>query len=544
MESSENSENKKDDESYLEKTNVEDASEDPKDNNQNVRNQRETNVKRHYHFDELDDEPFQQPKLRKFERSVSDIGNHLNKTDQLTKNVKDGQEFHQQISRKDHSPPDIEKIEQSKLENGNIPHETDTNERAVDEHEDASSGTDPSGCNKSNTNSCVPSLDQNKTQEKSQQKSACHRVVFIHSDQLITHCNRLPRIPDRAGMVYSLIESLGLLTFLHVVAPKTASEEEVLKFHSKDYVEFLQRISHLEDEEKIDVDDAEQYGITYDCPVQENVYECAALVAGATVTAAKALCDKQCHIAINWCGGWHHAQRSEASGFCYINDIVLGILTLRDKFSRVLYVDLDLHHGDGVENAFSTTPHVLTVSFHKYDTGFFPGSGSILDVGSRGGKYYCVNVPMKDGLSDKEFFAVFKRVMTAVRETYDPEVVVCQCGADGLAEDPMSSFNLTLTAFRHCLYFLMLWELPLLLLGGGGYHHANTARCWASLTALTVGRKLPQDVPDHKHFTEYGPDYELTVQAGNRKDDNSLKDLVKICSIITENLQNIKGKLV
>ncbi|KAK7108351.1 histone deacetylase 8-like [Littorina saxatilis] len=368
-------------------------------------------------------------------------------------------------------------------------------------------------------------------------------VVYVHSQQLIDHCNQLPRIPERAGMVHSLIEALDLLQFLVVVAPTQAAEEEVTKFHSRDYVEFLQRINQHEDVEKIDPEDAEQYGLTYDCPVQQGVYDCAALVAGATMTAAEALCEGRCRIAINWCGGWHHAQRSEASGFCYINDIVLGILKLRQKFSRVLYVDLDLHHGDGVENAFNTTSHVMTVSFHKHDVGFFPGSGSINDIGSRGGKYYSVNVPLKDGIGDTEFFQVFRRVMTSVRECYNPEVVVCQCGADGLAGDPMSSFNLTLTSYRYCLYFLMMWKIPLLLLGGGGYHYANTARCWASLTALTVARKPPQDVPDHKYFPDYGPDYELTVEAGNRKNHNTSSDLANTCRIVTENLQKIKGLL-
>ncbi|KAL8559497.1 hypothetical protein ACOMHN_037161 [Nucella lapillus] len=131
--------------------------------------------------------------------------------------------------------------------------------------------------------------------------------------------------------------------------------------------------------------------------------------------------------------------------------------------------------------------------------------------------------------------------MSSVLECFTPEAVVCQCGADGLAGDPMATFNLTPSALRHCVHFLRMRKLPLLLLGGGGYHHANTARCWASLTAVALKRQLPQDVPDHKHFTEYGPGYELGVQAGNRKDLNTREELATICRTIEENLQKIKG---
>jgi hypothetical protein len=106
-------------------------------------------------------------------------------------------------------------------------------------------------------------------------------------------------------------------------------------------------------------------------------------------------------VAINWAGGLHHAKKFEASGFCYINDIVLGILELLKYHPRVLYLDIDIHHGDGVEEAFYTTDRVMTVSFHKYGDYFFPGTGDVKDVGVKGGKYYSVNVPLKDGINDE-----------------------------------------------------------------------------------------------------------------------------------------------
>ncbi|XP_071078644.1 histone deacetylase 8-like [Haliotis cracherodii] len=364
------------------------------------------------------------------------------------------------------------------------------------------------------------------------------RVGYVYSETYVNICDKMPRVELRASMVHSLIEAYGLVKYMKVIPPREATASELLQFHSSEYIEFLEKISDQEDEEKYD-QEAEQFGLTYDCPVHVGVYEYAVLVAGATIRAAELLVDGSCDIAMNWCGGWHHAKRDSASGFCYINDIVLGILKLRQRFDRVLYVDIDLHHGDGVEDAFCTTSKVLTVSFHKYLSGFFPGTGSLSDVGVCKGKYYSVNVPLLDGVKDTEFSALFNRVMTRVKEKFRPEAVVCQCGADGIAGDPMESFNLTPLGLGRCVYTLQSWKIPLLLLGGGGYNHVNTAKCWAFLTSLAVGKKLPQDVPDHKFFMKYGPDYDLSVSVGNRSDHNSRDYLSKVYRQVMENLNLI-----
>ena len=113
-------------------------------------------------------------------------------------------------------------------------------------------------------------------------------------------------------------------------------------------------------------------------------------------------------VAVNFCGGWHHAQRDQASGFCYVNDCVLAILELQKRFKRVLYIDLDIHHGDGVENAFAFSRKVFTLSFHKCEEGYFPGTGSVNDIGLGGGRFYTCNVPLKDGASDQTFIKVFE----------------------------------------------------------------------------------------------------------------------------------------
>uniref|UniRef100_A0A3Q2UMF6 Histone deacetylase 8 n=1 Tax=Fundulus heteroclitus TaxID=8078 RepID=A0A3Q2UMF6_FUNHE len=299
----------------------------------------------------------------------------------------------------------------------------------------------------------------------------------------------------QASMVHSLIEAYGLLQHMSVVKPRAATMEEMAMFHTDSYLQHLHKIS--QDGDNDDPQSAD-FGLGYDCPVVEGIFDYAAAVGGATLTAAECLLDQKCEVAINWAGGWHHAKKDEASGFCYINDAVLGILKLREKYERVLYVDVDLHHGDGVEEAFSFTSKVMTVSLHKFSPGFFPGTGDLRDTGLGKGRWYAVNVPLEDGIQDDRYFQVFTSVMQEVRSQFNPEAVLMQLGADTMAGDPMCSFNMTPVGVAQCLQHVLQWQLPALLLGGGGYNMANTARCWTFLTASVLGKTLSSEIPDHE----------------------------------------------
>ncbi|RRT53541.1 hypothetical protein B296_00046157 [Ensete ventricosum] len=228
-----------------------------------------------------------------------------------------------------------------------------------------------------------------------------------------------------------------------------------------------------------------------DCPVFENLFEFCQLYAGGTIDAARRLNHQLCDIAINWAGGLHHAKKSAASGFCYINDLVLGILELLKYHARVLYIDIDVHHGDGVEEAFYFTDRVMTVSFHKYGDMFFPGTGDVKDIGEREGKYYAINVPLKDGIDDASFTRLFKTIIAKVVETYLPGVIVLQCGADSLAGDRLGCFNLSIEGHSECVKFVKKFNLPLLVTGGGGYTKENVARCWTVETGVLLDADLP-----------------------------------------------------
>ena len=303
----------------------------------------------------------------------------------------------------------------------------------------------------------------------------------------------------------------------------------------------------------------EKFNVGEDCPVFDGLFEFCQISAGGSIGGAVKLNHKQTDIAINWSGGLHHAKKSEASGFCYVNDIVLAILELlkfgKEKkkknfffkifltfryHSRVLYIDIDVHHGDGVEEAFYTTDRVMTVSFHKYGD-YFPGTGDIKDIGAGQGKYCTVNVPLKDGIDDDSYKSIFRPVIGKVMEVFKPSAVVLQCGADSLTGDRLGCFNLTIKGHADCIDYVKSFDLPLLVLGGGGYTIRNVSRCWAYETSVLVNETLSNDLPYNDYFEYYGPDYRLHIAPSNMTNLNSREYLTAQRNTILENLRQLKG---
>ena len=313
------------------------------------------------------------------------------------------------------------------------------------------------------------------------------------------------------------------------------------RFHSEDYVDFLKRISP---------DNMRQYssqmqkfnvGEYTDCPVFDGLYEFCSTYTGCSIDGAVKLNHGLTDIAINWSGGLHHAKKMEASGFCYINDIVLAILELLKYHPRVLYIDIDIHHGDGVEEAFYTTDRVMTVSFHKYGD-FFPGTGDIRDVGVKNGKYYSVNVPLQEGIDDESYETVFKPVMEKVMEMYRPTAVVLQCGADSLAGDRLGCFNLSLKGHAECVEYVKSFNLPMLVLGGGGYTVRNVARCWTYETSVLLNTPLSNEIPYNDFFEYYAPDFKLHITPSTSMENvNKPEQLQAITARILQNLKNLQG---
>ncbi|ESZ92382.1 histone deacetylase domain-containing protein [Sclerotinia borealis F-4128] len=361
-----------------------------------------------------------------------------------------------------------------------------------------------------------------------------------------------PMKPWRLTLAKSLIMSYGMHAAMDTYSSRKATQEELEDFHTHDYLEYLKTA-------KVGLPDGlddKPYNLgSYDCPVFDGLFNYCSMYSGASIDAARKLCSGESDIAINWSGGLHHAKKSGASGFCYVNDIVLAILQLLRKHPRVLYIDIDVHHGDGVEEAFWSTSRVMTVSFHKYDPiNFFPGSGSLDDTGppdeSNEGAHHAINVPLLDGIDDEQYLSVFKQVISKCVEKFRPSSIVLQCGADSLAGDRIGTFNVLIEGHGACVEYVKSLNIPLMLVGGGGYTPRHVARAWTNETSIAIGAKLHQDIPLHtpylSHFRDQPLYPDLTEllsakgQNGARRNHNTDKRIIEIVSSIHEQLRFVE----
>jgi histone deacetylase 1/2 len=345
--------------------------------------------------------------------------------------------------------------------------------------------------------------------------------------------------PHRLRMTHNLLLAYNLYKKMEVYRPHPASSNEMSAFHAPDYVDFLSRVTPTNSKEYLHQLKRFNLGPGSDCPIFDGLYEFNQLYTGGSIDGAMKLNHGLCDIAINWAGGLHHAKKGEASGFCYINDIVLAILELLKYHARVLYIDIDIHHGDGVEEAFFTTDRVMTVSFHKFGD-FFPGSGDLKDIGVGRGKGYAVNFPLEDGIDDKSYMSVFRPVIQKVMESYRPGVVVLQCGADSVTGDRLGCFNLTLKGHGDCVSFVKSFGLPMLVLGGGGYNIRNVARCWTYETSLILDSPVSNSIPYNDFIHYYGPDFNLHLSASDAPNLNTREKLEERRNAVLQQLKEIE----
>ncbi|CAD0015913.1 unnamed protein product [Aureobasidium pullulans] len=342
-----------------------------------------------------------------------------------------------------------------------------------------------------------------------------------------------PMKPHRIRMAHSLIMNYGLYKKMeiyvrHLPDSKPASKYEMTQFHTDEYVDFLSKVTP----DNMDSYAKEQgkYNVGDDCPVFDGLFEYCGISAGGSMEGAARLNRQKCDVAVNWAG---------ASGFCYINDIVLGIIELLRFKSRVLYIDIDVHHGDGVEEAFYSTDRVMTCSFHKYGE-YFPGTGELRDIGVGNGKNYAVNFPLRDGMDDVAYKSVFEPIIAKIMEFFRPDAVVLQCGGDSLSGDRLGCFNLSMRGHANCVKYVKSFNLPTLVLGGGGYTMRNVARTWAYETGQLVGQEMGPELPYTDYYEYYSPDFELDVRPSNMDNANSPEYLEKIKLQVFENLSRTR----
>ncbi len=267
------------------------------------------------------------------------------------------------------------------------------------------------------------------------------------------------------------------------VAPRPAERIVLKKFHTGRYLHALRNAK----EGRWDAE-ASGMGIgTEDCPVFDGLYEYATLATGATLVATELILSGDADVAFNPSGGFHHAGPERAGGFCYINDVALACAVLAEQGKRVLYLDVDVHHADGVANGFYDRWDVMTMSFHQNPRTLFPGTGFAEEIGEGDGKGYCVNVPLPIGTYDQAYMKAFEAIAPPLIAAYDPDVIVFELGADALSGDPLAHLCLTNNVYARIINYLMGLGKPILATGGGGYDVGNTVRAWALAWSVFCG---------------------------------------------------------
>jgi acetoin utilization protein AcuC len=320
-----------------------------------------------------------------------------------------------------------------------------------------------------------------------------HKLAFLYSPEIegLSYPPDCPFKTQRAGLTRQRLKSFGLLgTDGRIeVAPRKATLAELKKFHTTRYLKELQRAAGGD----LTVEGLHMGLGGPDTPVFKDMYECGAWACGAGLVAADLLLEGRADIAFNLLGGFHHAMAERAAGFCFLNDVALACMKLAGAGKRVLYLDVDAHHGDGVQSAFYKRKDVMTVSMHETGRTLFPWGGFENEIGEGPGRGYNVNIPLPPETYDEAFLMAFDSVAVPLVEFFQPEVIVLELGLDALAGDPLTHLRLTNNAVVEVLERLLRFNRPMLVAGGGGYHVENTVRGWALAWQTCCGENNDTD---------------------------------------------------
>jgi acetoin utilization protein AcuC len=305
-----------------------------------------------------------------------------------------------------------------------------------------------------------------------------------------------PLNPIRLDLTIRLARELGVLDGVDLLEPPMAPDDELLRVHTPAYLRAVKAAS-------VSGEDDLAHGLgTPDNPVFEHMHEASALVAGGSLAAAEQIASDRHRRAVNIAGGLHHAMPDQASGFCVYNDAAIAIAWLLDHgFDRIAYVDIDVHHGDGVQAVFYRDPRVLTISLHQHPMTLFPQTGHPHELGEGDGYGTAVNVALPPGTTDPLWHRAFHAVVPSVLRAFRPQLLVTQCGVDTHREDPLAELRLSVDGHRSAYRTLRdlaneLTDGRWLALGGGGYSLFRVVpRSWTHLLATQLDRDVPQTAP-------------------------------------------------
>ncbi|MFX1482092.1 MAG: acetoin utilization protein AcuC [Promethearchaeota archaeon] len=323
------------------------------------------------------------------------------------------------------------------------------------------------------------------------------KLVYPYSDALLGYEFRKdhPLKPERLKLTYLLSKELGLLDNVRLIEPVPATRQELELFHTSEFIDAVE-------DSGINNNPHPRFGLgTSDNPIFPQIHDTGARYVGATLNAMRAIIDGASN-AFCISGGLHHAQQSQASGFCIYNDAVIAIKFLLSKRNaKVLYFDIDAHHGDGVQNAFYQSKDVMTISIHQTGKTLFPGTGHVYEIGVGDGVGYAVNIPLIPGAGTLELVHAFDEVVVPLFETFKPDLLVTQLGVDGHYLDPLANLAYTSHGYEAVIRKLQqmssqICSIGWLALGGGGYNPVNVARLWSLFLAVILDEEIPQSIPE------------------------------------------------
>jgi acetoin utilization protein AcuC len=304
------------------------------------------------------------------------------------------------------------------------------------------------------------------------------RLTFVYSPDIegLTYPPDCPFKTQRATLARSKIVSFGLLGTpgREEVLARKATMSELSQIHTAAYLAELQRAAAGD----LTAEGFRMGLATPDTPVFADMFEYGAWACGAGIVAADLLLEKRTDVAFSLLGGFHHAMPARAGGFCYLNDVALACHHLTLAGRRVLYLDVDAHHGDGVQAIFYSRNDVFTISMHESGKTLFPWGGFENETGRGDGLGFNANLSLPAGTYDDAFLLAFERGVLPLIGAYRPDVIVLELGMDTLAGDPLTHLHMTNNIVVDVLERLMEFRRPLLVAGGGGYHVENTVRAW------------------------------------------------------------------
>jgi acetoin utilization protein AcuC len=325
---------------------------------------------------------------------------------------------------------------------------------------------------------------------------------FVWDPRVAAHVYREdhPLKPKRLIGVHDTLERLGAFARegARRLAPRPATRTEIERIHDPEYVEAVMRASREPD------GDYSEWGMAawHDTPPFEGMHEVSLLTTGGTLVAMEEVLSGRLRVAFNGSGGLHHAMRRNASGFCIYNDpaIVCGLLA--DRGMKAAYVDIDAHHGDGVQAAFYETDQVLTISLHQYgfvpELGhmFFPGTGSADERGTGRGAGYSINVALPPYTDGDAYVRAYDAVVPPLLERFRPDVLVTQQGIDSHFDDPLTHLMVSTQAREHVVRSFSGATWPWVAMGGGGYSLDAVRRAWSMEFLIMLGAPVPAELHD------------------------------------------------